>query len=157
MTWLARGDAARRADYDALESLLLKLQRDLKRDSRKGSGSFAEGVRREDVLAGRERLLAALDDFRIRAGPDLAADRRAAPRGGLPRVGGWGGAGDRPHGGPCLGPGYPGLRQRGVGAGEGGGRDRGEGRFFAHRGGGPGPRSPPRRDRASGAGPVRLL
>ena len=30
-------------DYDALESLLLKLQRDLKRNTRKGSGKFAAG------------------------------------------------------------------------------------------------------------------
>src|SRR5262249_36853930 len=72
LTWLARGDAARRRDYDTLESLLLKLQRDLKKDTRKGSGFFADGVRREDVLAGRDRLLAALDDFRIRANAHLA-------------------------------------------------------------------------------------
>src|SRR5205814_1064716 len=76
VTWLARGDGARRKDYDTLESLLLKLHRDLKRDPRKGSGFFAEGARREDVLTRRERLLAALDDFRIRAGADLAAELR---------------------------------------------------------------------------------
>jgi len=77
LTWLGRGDGIRRKDYDALESLLLKLHRDLKRDSRKGSGFFAEGVRREDVLAKRERLLTALEDFRIRAGADLASELRA--------------------------------------------------------------------------------
>src|SRR5260221_3471746 len=76
LTWLGR-ESARRKDYDSLESLLLKLHRDLKRDSRKGSGSFAESIRREDVLTARERLLAALDDFRIRAGADLAAELRA--------------------------------------------------------------------------------
>ena len=77
LTWLARGDSTRRKDYDTLESLLLKLHRDLKKDVRKGSGSFADTVRREDVLARRERLLAALDDFRVRAGADLAAELRA--------------------------------------------------------------------------------
>src|SRR5882672_11309001 len=77
LTWLWRSDAARRKDFDTLESLLLKLARDLKRDSRKGSGSFADAVRREDVLASRERLLASLEDFRIRAGADLAAQLRA--------------------------------------------------------------------------------
>ena len=77
LTWHGRGDGVRRKDYDALESLLLKLHRDLKRDLKKGSGFFAEGVRREDVLARRERLLAALEDFRIRAGADLAAELRA--------------------------------------------------------------------------------
>ncbi len=77
MTWLGRGDALRRKDYDTLESLLLKLQRDVKRDPRKGSGFFAEGVRREDALAGRARLLESLDGFRQRAGADLAAELRA--------------------------------------------------------------------------------
>jgi ATP-dependent helicase/nuclease subunit A len=77
LTWLSRSDALRRRDFDTLESLLLKLSRDLKRDSRKGSGFFAEGIRREDVLASRERLLASLEDFRIRAGADLAAQLRA--------------------------------------------------------------------------------
>jgi ATP-dependent exoDNAse (exonuclease V) beta subunit len=75
LTWLARSG---RKDFDTLESLLLKLLRDLKRDSKKkGSGFFAEGVRREDVLASRDRLLASLDDFRVRAGADLAAELRA--------------------------------------------------------------------------------
>ena len=77
LTWLGRGDAMRRKDYDTLESLLLKLQRDVKRDPRKGSGFFAEGVRREDALAGRARLLESLDGFRQRAGADLAAELRA--------------------------------------------------------------------------------
>ena len=37
------------------QALLAQNQRDVKRDPRKGSGMFAEGVRREDVLAGRGR------------------------------------------------------------------------------------------------------
>ena len=77
LTWLARTEGARRNDYDSLESLLLKLQRDLKRDTKKGSGPFSETVRREDVLARRELLLQALEDFRVRAGADLAAELRA--------------------------------------------------------------------------------
>ena len=77
LTWLARTEGTPRRDYDTLESLLLKLQRDLKRDPKKGSGFFSDTVRREDALAARERLLAALEDFRVRAGADLAAGLRA--------------------------------------------------------------------------------
>jgi ATP-dependent exoDNAse (exonuclease V) beta subunit len=77
LTWLARTEGTRRNDYDALESLLLKLQRDLKRDTKKGSGPFSETVRREDVLARRERLLQALEEFRVCAGADLAAELRS--------------------------------------------------------------------------------
>src|SRR5262245_50038236 len=80
LTWLSRSNAVRRKDYDTLESLLLKLLRDLKRDSRKGSGFFAEGARREEVLSARELLLAALEDFRIRSSADLAAELRAEMR-----------------------------------------------------------------------------
>jgi ATP-dependent helicase/nuclease subunit A len=74
LTWLTR---APRTDHDTLEALLLKLHRDLKKDSRKGSGFFAEGARREDVLDSRQRLLQSLEDFRQRAGADLAAELRA--------------------------------------------------------------------------------
>jgi ATP-dependent helicase/nuclease subunit A len=77
LTWLDRTQGARKADYDTLEALLLKLQRDVKKDSRKGSGFFADGVRREDVLDSRQRLLHSLEEFRQRAGADLAAELRA--------------------------------------------------------------------------------
>jgi ATP-dependent helicase/nuclease subunit A len=66
-----------RRDYDALESLILKLARDLRRDLKKGSGAFGEGVAREDLLARRDDLLRWIDEFRRRADADLAAALRA--------------------------------------------------------------------------------
>jgi ATP-dependent exoDNAse (exonuclease V) beta subunit len=67
----AAGDEA----LDELESLLVELRknRDVKR-ARKGSGpTYAKGVTRAQVLDARDRLLAALDDFMLRADADLAA------------------------------------------------------------------------------------
>ena len=63
-------------DYDTLEARLLKLERDLKRDFKKGSGSFAPGVSRQEVLDAREALLAELAAFRRDAGADFAAALR---------------------------------------------------------------------------------
>ncbi len=65
LTWIARTQESRSKDYATLESLLLKLQRDLKRDTKKGSGVFSETVRREDVLAAREKLFQLLEEFRV--------------------------------------------------------------------------------------------
>jgi ATP-dependent helicase/nuclease subunit A len=79
--WLGRAEPAQTRDYDALEGRLLRLLRDLKRDSRKGSGPFAEGVPRADVIARRNELLAALEDFRRRADADLAAVLRGEMQG----------------------------------------------------------------------------
>jgi ATP-dependent helicase/nuclease subunit A len=70
MNWLARAGTR---DYDALEGRLLKLERDLKRDFKKGSGNFALGISRQAVLDARESLLSALDTFRNAAGADFAA------------------------------------------------------------------------------------
>ncbi|MDP8981057.1 MAG: UvrD-helicase domain-containing protein [Acidobacteriota bacterium] len=67
---------AKTRDYDTLEALLLKLERDLKKDTHKGSGIFAEGFTRESVLEARESLLHSLDLFRQCAGADLAAELR---------------------------------------------------------------------------------
>ena len=64
------------SDYDTLEARLLKLERDLKRDFKKGSGSFAQGVSRQEVLDAREALLRELDAFRRDAGADFAAALR---------------------------------------------------------------------------------
>src|ERR1035438_982462 len=52
------------ADYDTLEARLLKLERDLKRDFKKGSGNFAPGISRQQVLDARDGLLRDLDAFR---------------------------------------------------------------------------------------------
>ena len=71
LEWLARGPGQR--DYEALEGRLLKLDRDLRRDFKKGSGNFAPGVSRQEVLDARESLLQGLEAFRVAAGADFAA------------------------------------------------------------------------------------
>ncbi len=68
-------------DYDALESLSLKLARDLRRDLKKGSGAYGEGVAREELLDRRDELLRWIDAFRRRADANLAAALREEMRG----------------------------------------------------------------------------
>ncbi len=78
VTWIQRAEAATRSrDYDTLESLLIKLLRDLKKNTQKGSGLFAENVPREQVVAAREKLLTNLEQFQIAADADLAPTLRA--------------------------------------------------------------------------------
>jgi ATP-dependent helicase/nuclease subunit A len=76
--WLAesieRSEAASARDYDGLESLLLKLGRDLARDTKKGSGAYGDGVTREELLARREQMQHSIEHFRKRADADLAAE-----------------------------------------------------------------------------------
>jgi ATP-dependent helicase/nuclease subunit A len=72
-TWIERAESARRRDYDSLESLLLKLIRDLKKNFKKGSGLFAEGVPREQVVQARQHLLDQLENFQQAADAGLAA------------------------------------------------------------------------------------
>ncbi len=62
--WLDRSETAGPKDFDTLESLLLKLGRDLRRDSRKGTGEYGGGISREELLAQREELLRWLDEFK---------------------------------------------------------------------------------------------
>ena len=78
ITWIERSEkaATRMRDYDTLESLLIKLLRDLKRDTKKGSGFFAESVPREQVVAARAQLIANLETFQAAADADLAATLR---------------------------------------------------------------------------------
>jgi len=77
ITWIERSEIATRArDYDTLESLLIKLLRDLKRDMKKGSGFFANNVPREQVVAAREHLINTLSAFRDAADADLATGLR---------------------------------------------------------------------------------
>lgn len=73
VTWIERAEAARARDYDSLESLLIKLIRDIKKNPQKGSGAFAEGVPREQVVQARQHLLDQLEAFRDAADADLAA------------------------------------------------------------------------------------
>ncbi|HML15639.1 MAG TPA: UvrD-helicase domain-containing protein [Bryobacteraceae bacterium] len=74
--WIEHAEKVSRRDYDALEGLILKLARDLRRDPKKGSGVYGEGVAREELLARREELLRWIDEFRRRADADLAATLR---------------------------------------------------------------------------------
>ncbi|HLJ16056.1 MAG TPA: UvrD-helicase domain-containing protein [Bryobacteraceae bacterium] len=74
--WIDRAEAAGPRDYDAVESLLLKLQRDLNRDFRKGRGPFANSIPREDITARYDRLQQSLREFKLRADADLAAQLR---------------------------------------------------------------------------------
>jgi ATP-dependent exoDNAse (exonuclease V) beta subunit len=72
-TWMERADVRPTRDYDTLEGQLVKLVRLLKKNSWKGRGSFADDVRREDVIAQREKLIQQLGEFVLRADADLAA------------------------------------------------------------------------------------
>ena len=67
-------------DYDALEALLVKLGADLRRGRHKGTGTFAQGIKREDVLRAREDLQADLQTFKQHADADLAAILQADMR-----------------------------------------------------------------------------
>lgn len=74
--WITRAEAAAPRDYDQLEALLVKLPRDLRKDFRKGSGAYGEGLEREQVLERREALLLALDYLQQHADASLAAGLR---------------------------------------------------------------------------------
>jgi ATP-dependent helicase/nuclease subunit A len=63
-------------DQDSLEAAVLKLGRDLRRDTKKGSGDYGGGVSREDLLQRRDELLRWIEEFRRRADADLAAELR---------------------------------------------------------------------------------
>jgi ATP-dependent helicase/nuclease subunit A len=69
------GAAAGRTDLDGLESQLVDLRRNRDfRRARKGSGpGYAKGVPRAEVLAARDALTMALEEFQQRADADLAA------------------------------------------------------------------------------------
>ena len=63
-------------DQDSLEAAVLKLGRDLRRDTKKGSGDYGGGVSREDLVKRRDELLRWIEEFRRRADADLAAELR---------------------------------------------------------------------------------
>lgn len=79
--WIDKAESAGPRDYDALEGLLLKLGRDLRRDHKKGSGEYGGGVGREDLVLRRDELLRWIEDFRRRADADLAVELREEMRG----------------------------------------------------------------------------
>lgn len=63
-------------DYDTLEAQLLKLGRDLRSKTHKGSGEYGGGVAREELIRSRDELMVWIEDFRRRADADLAAALR---------------------------------------------------------------------------------
>ena len=73
VTWIERAESAGARDYDSLESLLIKLIRDISRNPQKGSGFFADGVPREQVVEARQCLLDRLEAFQHAADADLAS------------------------------------------------------------------------------------
>jgi ATP-dependent helicase/nuclease subunit A len=68
-------------DYDVLEAQLLKLGRDLRRDTKKGSGEYGGSMSREELVNARDGLMVWIEDFRRRADADLAATLRDEMRG----------------------------------------------------------------------------
>jgi ATP-dependent exoDNAse (exonuclease V) beta subunit len=63
-------------DYDVLEAQILKLGRDLRKDTKKGSGEYGGGVKREDLVQARDELMLWIEEFRRRADADFAAQLR---------------------------------------------------------------------------------
>ena len=78
--WIDKAENAGPRDYDALEGLLLKLGRDLRRDLKKGSGEYGGGVGREELVLRRDELLRWTEEFRRRADADLAVELREEMR-----------------------------------------------------------------------------
>lgn len=72
----ALADSTSPLDDDALESAILKLGRDLRRDTRKGSGVYGDRMSREDLLAKRNEVIRWIEEFRVRADADLACALR---------------------------------------------------------------------------------
>ena len=71
----------RRSDYDQLEGLLLWLSQDL-RDVRRGyNKSFSAKYSRDEIIAAKDQLCAALEEFDRKAGADLASLLQAEMQG----------------------------------------------------------------------------
>jgi ATP-dependent helicase/nuclease subunit A len=64
---------AENPDYDSLEALLIKLKRDLDRNYQEGSGAYADGIMRAEIVDKANRLKAAIEQFRQHSEADLAA------------------------------------------------------------------------------------
>ncbi len=71
--WIEKSQTHGPPDYDTLESLLLKLGRDLAKGRHKGSGEYGGGVAREELLSRRDELVRWIEEFRVRADATLAA------------------------------------------------------------------------------------
>lgn len=71
--WIEKSQTHGPPDYDTLESLLLKLGRDLAKGRLKGSGEYGGGVAREELLSRRDELVRWIEEFRVRADATLAS------------------------------------------------------------------------------------
>jgi len=71
--WIERGEQTKSRDYDAVEALLLGLERDLKRSKKTGRGAWAKELPRAKVVDARAGLLRDLDAFRRCADAEMAA------------------------------------------------------------------------------------
>lgn len=78
--WIDKAQSAGTPDYDALEGLILKLGRDLRRNFKKGSGEYGGGVGREELVLRRDELVRWIEEFRCRADADLAVELREEMR-----------------------------------------------------------------------------
>jgi ATP-dependent helicase/nuclease subunit A len=78
---IERAETGARRDYDAVESRLVRLRKDLRRYIKKGKGPFAERVTRERVLAEKDQVLHLLEIYRLKADADLAPRLREEMRG----------------------------------------------------------------------------
>jgi ATP-dependent helicase/nuclease subunit A len=76
VTWLERAEAHAPRDYDAVEAMLLRMQRELRRVRKTGRGYYSDHAAREQIAASRDLLLEALEQFRAETGADLAAALR---------------------------------------------------------------------------------
>jgi len=70
---LQRAEETRHRDDDELEALLVRLNRELRRNHLKGPKKFSSQFSRDDVVIAKDRLLTNLDEFERRSGADLAA------------------------------------------------------------------------------------
>jgi ATP-dependent helicase/nuclease subunit A len=75
--WMRNVKHRKKVDYDAVEAVMLKLLKDLKRNKKKGRGRFSEQITREGVLSAREHLMTALERYKRSADAELAADLQA--------------------------------------------------------------------------------
>ncbi len=77
--WMRNVKHRQKVDYDAIEAVMLKLLRDLKKrdNQKKGRGRFSEHITREGVITARAHLITALERYKRSADADLAADLQA--------------------------------------------------------------------------------
>jgi ATP-dependent helicase/nuclease subunit A len=73
---IARVEEARAREYDTVEALMIKLLREMKKHTQKGSGVFGDGITREEVVQKRDALMHSLKLFHDASSADLAAGLR---------------------------------------------------------------------------------